>query len=90
MAKSIDGEYLSDPFSDKAVTFCVLGAAYKTDCTDKTIGYLETVSKKWGYYDTTKFNDLNNHATVIKYLLGYVKKLDRKTYNELKKELKIK
>jgi len=90
MAKSSDGECLYDPFSPNAVRFCVVGAAYKTNCADKTIAWLETESIKCGYFDTTKLNDQNDHATVIKELLMFLRKLDRKTFNELKKELNIK
>ena len=87
LARDINNESVFNPYDEKAVKFCILGAAYKVESSKETISFLENVSLKNGYSGIDRVNDLHNHEDIIKFLLAC---LDGLGYNtrKLKRSLK--
>ena len=68
LARDKDDEQIFDPWSEDACKWCILGAAYKAEVSQDTVIYLETLVRNMKYGSLDKFNDLNKHESVIKFL----------------------
>jgi hypothetical protein len=87
LARDINDIQIFDPYDEKAVKFCVLGAAYRIEADKNTFTYLERISKRNGFSSIDSLNDKNKHEEIMFFLLACLKFLG---YNEKKfrKELK--
>ncbi len=78
LARDIEGNILPNSYMEEAVSFCLMGAAYRLEISDGTISLLNHCANEDNFLDIVELNDKTSYKVIITFLNDVLKSVKRK------------